>query len=81
MVEPVPGTKTYAGLMRPIEVTARGMARADGSRTMSAARVRVLLPASMMVADMAPDNVGTWLFHCHVNDHINGMLTRHRVEP
>jgi manganese oxidase len=39
-----------------------------------------LLPASMIVADMVPDDVGTWLFHCHVNDHIRaGMLTRYRV--
>jgi manganese oxidase len=41
-----------------------------------------LLPASMVVADMVPDHVGTWLFHCHVNDHIRaGMLTRYRVLP
>ncbi len=39
-----------------------------------------LLPASMLVADMVPDNPGVWLFHCHVNDHISaGMLTRFRV--
>jgi hephaestin len=39
-----------------------------------------LLPASMVVADMAPDNPGIWLFHCHVNDHITaGMLTRYQV--
>jgi hephaestin len=39
-----------------------------------------LLPASMVVADMAPDNPGTWLFHCHVNDHFTaGMITRYRV--
>ena len=39
-----------------------------------------LLPASMVVADMVPDDAGTWLFHCHVNDHIMaGMLTRYRV--
>ncbi|MBA3843021.1 MAG: multicopper oxidase domain-containing protein [Actinobacteria bacterium] len=39
-----------------------------------------LLPASMVVADMVPDNKGTWLFHCHVNDHIKaGMLTRYQV--
>jgi hypothetical protein len=31
-----------------------------------------LLPASMIVADMVPDDVGTWLLHCHVNDHIRG---------
>jgi manganese oxidase len=41
-----------------------------------------LLPASMVVADMVPDNPGTWLFHCHVNDHITaGMVTRYRVLP
>jgi FtsP/CotA-like multicopper oxidase with cupredoxin domain len=35
-----------------------------------------LLPMSMKVLDMYPDNVGTWLYHCHVNDHIAaGMLS------
>ena len=37
-------------------------------------------PATMVVADMVPDDPGTWLFHCHVNDHIPaGMLTRYQV--
>jgi len=37
-------------------------------------------PASMVTADMVPDDPGTWLFHCHVNDHISaGMVTRYRV--
>ena len=31
-----------------------------------------LEPMMMIVADMIPDNVGKWLFHCHVNDHIEG---------
>jgi len=31
-----------------------------------------LEPMMMIQADMVPDNVGTWLFHCHVNDHIEG---------
>jgi FtsP/CotA-like multicopper oxidase with cupredoxin domain len=39
-----------------------------------------LLPAGMVVADMVPDSPGTWLLHCHVNDHIAaGMTTRYRV--
>ena len=39
-----------------------------------------LLPASMAMADMLPDDPGTWLFHCHVNDHIiAGMSTRYTV--
>ena len=30
---------------------------------------------------MDPDDPGTWLFHCHVNDHIiAGMLARYGVE-
>jgi hephaestin len=41
-----------------------------------------LLPASMVVADMVPDNPGIWLFHCHVSDHITaGMQTRYQVLP
>jgi hephaestin len=41
-----------------------------------------LLPGMMMVSDMTPDDVGTWLYHCHVNDHIlAGMQTRYRVTP
>lgn len=41
-----------------------------------------LLPGDMKVLDMIPDNPGTWLFHCHVNDHIDaGMSTRFTVIP
>lgn len=41
-----------------------------------------LLPMSMKVLDMQPDDVGTWLFHCHVNDHLSaGMVTRFVVKP
>jgi hephaestin len=52
--------------------------------TVTVAGMRVdtvsLLPATMIVADMQPDDVGTWLFHCHVNDHLTaGMSTRYRV--
>jgi hephaestin len=39
-----------------------------------------LLPGMMMVSDMVPDDIGTWLLHCHVNDHIlAGMQMRYRV--
>jgi FtsP/CotA-like multicopper oxidase with cupredoxin domain len=39
-----------------------------------------LLPGSMLVMDMIPDNPGTWLYHCHVNDHIlAGMMTAYEV--
>ena len=38
------------------------------------------LPASMKMLDMAPDNPGTWLYHCHVNDHIDaGMAALYTV--
>jgi manganese oxidase len=39
-----------------------------------------LMPAEMLTADMVPDDVGTWFFHCHVNDHITaGMLSLYTV--
>ena len=39
-----------------------------------------LLPASMVIADMEPDDVGKWQFHCHVADHITaGMLALYTV--
>jgi FtsP/CotA-like multicopper oxidase with cupredoxin domain len=39
-----------------------------------------LMPGMMTVSDMVPDDLGTWLFHCHVNDHIAaGMQARYRV--
>jgi manganese oxidase len=41
-----------------------------------------LLPATMQVADMTPDVQATWLYHCHVNDHITaGMQALYQVEP
>lgn len=41
-----------------------------------------LFPASMKVADMRADNPGSWLFHCHVSEHMNeGMFTRFIIHP
>ena len=34
-----------------------------------------LLPGSMKTVDMVADNPGTWMFHCHVEDHMEaGMM-------
>jgi FtsP/CotA-like multicopper oxidase with cupredoxin domain len=42
----------------------------------------MLTPMMSMVADMTPDNVGIWLFHCHMTGHFGaGMYTRFRVLP
>lgn len=39
-----------------------------------------LLPASMVTADMRPDDPGVWLLHCHVDAHMmEGMVTRYQV--
>ncbi len=39
-------------------------------------------PMGMLVADMIPDNPGVWLYHCHVNVHLEGgMVARFRVLP
>jgi FtsP/CotA-like multicopper oxidase with cupredoxin domain len=44
--------------------------------------VAQLAMMQMSTADMVPDNVGTWLFHCHVSFHNEeGMAVRYRVTP
>jgi len=42
-----------------------------------------LLPASMTSVDMLADNPGAWMFHCHVNDHMEaGMMVTYTIyEP
>jgi FtsP/CotA-like multicopper oxidase with cupredoxin domain len=41
-----------------------------------------LLPAQFVTADMVPDNVGMWMFHCHVDEHMEaGMTAMYEVEP
>ena len=50
----------------------------DGKRT----DVVPLLQAQMETVDMAPDNPGMWMFHCHIDDHMEaGMATLYKVEP
>jgi FtsP/CotA-like multicopper oxidase with cupredoxin domain len=44
--------------------------------------ILILGPAQFVVADMTPDNVGTWMFHCHLSDHMKGgMMTDYEVLP
>jgi len=44
--------------------------------------VAQLAMMQMSTADMVPDNVGTWLFHCHVSFHNEeGMAVRYKVVP
>jgi FtsP/CotA-like multicopper oxidase with cupredoxin domain len=41
-----------------------------------------LLPGTHITVDMTPDNPGTWMYHCHVNDHIDaGMMANYTVKP
>ena len=50
----------------------------NGNRT----DVVELLPTSMKTVDMTAMNPGTWLYHCHVTDHITaGMMARWTVLP
>jgi hephaestin len=50
----------------------------NGSRT----DVIALSPAQMVTADMVPDNPGTWMYHCHVSDHMAaGMMAHFHVMP
>ena len=48
----------------------------NGNRT----DVIALSPAQMAVADMIPDNPGMWMYHCHVDDHMEaGMMAMYQV--
>jgi manganese oxidase len=50
----------------------------DGKRT----DVVALMQAQMVTVDMVPDDPGTWMFHCHIDDHMDaGMATLYKVEP
>ncbi len=41
-----------------------------------------LLPASLLTVDMQAGNVGTWMYHCHVIDHVHaGMSALYTIEP
>jgi FtsP/CotA-like multicopper oxidase with cupredoxin domain len=41
-----------------------------------------IAPLQTMVVDMKPDDPGIWLYHCHVDDHMqSGMYTRYQVLP
>jgi manganese oxidase len=41
-----------------------------------------ILPAQFVTADMVPDKVGTWMFHCHIDEHMEmGMMAMYRVQP
>ena len=42
--------------------------------------VALVGPMQMLVADMVPDAIGTWLYHCHVSFHLlSGMQARYAV--
>ena len=44
--------------------------------------VIALSPAQMETVDMVPDDPGTWMYHCHVDDHMEaGMMVLYKVEP
>jgi FtsP/CotA-like multicopper oxidase with cupredoxin domain len=44
--------------------------------------VLFLGPAQMETVDMIPDDPGTWMYHCHIDDHMKiGMVALYKVEP
>jgi len=41
-----------------------------------------LLPMGTETVDMVPDTPGLWMFHCHIDDHMEaGMMARYEVAP
>jgi len=44
--------------------------------------VVTLMPAQMLTVDMVPDDPGIWLYHCHIDEHMDaGMVALYKVEP
>lgn len=44
--------------------------------------VMELLPGSMQTVDMLAYNVGTWMYHCHVAEHMaGGMMAMYTINP
>ena len=44
--------------------------------------VATLMPAQMNTVDMVPDDPGIWLYHCHIDEHMDsGMVALYKVEP
>ena len=44
--------------------------------------VVAISPAQMETVDMVPDDPGTWMYHCHVDEHMAaGMVALYKVEP
>lgn len=38
-------------------------------------------PAQFVTADMIPDKAGTWMFHCHIEQHMEaGMTAMYKVQ-
>jgi len=51
----------------------------DGGRRTD---VIAISPAQMDTVDMIPDSPGTWMYHCHVDEHmLAGMMALYKVEP
>ena len=41
-----------------------------------------IAPAQFVTADMIPDKAGTWMFHCHIDEHMEaGMMAMYQVQP
>lgn len=41
-----------------------------------------IAPAQMETVDMIPDDPGTWMYHCHISEHMHaGMVANYKVEP
>jgi hephaestin len=39
-------------------------------------------PAQMLTVDMVPDDPGIWMYHCHIDEHMQtGMMTLYEVKP
>jgi hephaestin len=51
----------------------------DGGRRTD---VVAISPAQMLTVDMVPDDPGIWMYHCHIDEHMQtGMMALYEVKP
>jgi FtsP/CotA-like multicopper oxidase with cupredoxin domain len=44
--------------------------------------LRIMHSGRVSRVDMVPGDPGIWMYHCHVDDHMDaGMVALHEVEP
>ena len=80
------GENACAGIWLPWATSAIFTPRTGMAKTVTrhgrSEDVIPLVPAETETVTMLADNPGTWMFQCHVDDHLEaGMMATYRIQP